>query len=74
MGIITVEVPQKINKTFKIKDKKAASAIIRQLESQPNDILSELSAEVDRWEKVSDVKTKRSVDTAKELRRQWNRN
>ncbi len=74
MGVITVEVPQNINKTFRIKDKKAATAILRQLETQPEALLAELSSEVDRWEKEHDTSTKRSVESTNELRRRWNRN
>jgi hypothetical protein len=73
MGVITVEIPQPIKKTFRIDDKDEASALLRQLEDTSMDILKELSAEVDRWEQEQDPLTSAAVSKASALRKKWNR-
>jgi len=69
MGVITVEIPQSIKKTFRIEDIEEASALIRQLEDTSTDLLKELSAEVDRWESEQDTETSNAVSKASTLRK-----
>ena len=64
MGVITVEIPQPIKKTFRIEDVNAASALLRQLEDTSSDLLEELSGEVDRWEKEQDTATSGAIRMA----------
>jgi hypothetical protein len=71
MGIITVEIPQPIKKTFRIEDIEEASALIRQLEETSGTLLKELSAEVDRWEGEQDIETSNAVSKASALRKKW---
>ena len=73
MGVITIEIPQPIKKTFRIEDVNAASALIRQLEDTSSDLLKELSAEVDRWESEQDTETSNAVSKASTLRKKWKR-
>jgi hypothetical protein len=73
MGVITVEIPQPIKRTFRIEDIDEASALLRQLEETSGDLLKELSAEVDRWESEQDTETSNAVSKASTLRKKWKR-
>lgn len=69
MGVITVEIPQPIKKTFRIEDVNAASALLRQLEDTSSGLLEELSGEIDRWENEQDTATSGAVSKASTLRK-----
>ena len=61
MGVIKVEIPQRIKRKFRIKNKDVASAILRQLKETPDAVLQELSNEIDRWEREQDQPTSTAV-------------
>lgn len=70
MGSLTIEIPLKINRSFRVEDKKFAEKLLRELENQnkPNKPKSPFDDVLGIWADRED----KEEDLTKELRRKSN--
>lgn len=82
MGEITIKVPQKINRCFRVNNRRYAEEILKDLErrsvpprtiSAKNGRLKELKELMDDYRNNPDAETKAVIEIAKSWREKWNR-
>lgn len=83
MGDITIKVPQKITRSYRIENRHSAEGILKQLErlssvadktdSSRDEKLRELSRLVADYRHNLDSETQTAIETAKNWREKWNR-